>query len=70
MSIELCQSRASPSVMYAKTPRLAASLMNQGSGAWMITMTGHAASLTYPFNQLKRMLQLSPPSPGARVRSL
>ncbi len=46
MSMELCQSFASASVMYAKMPRFDASLTNSGSGAWMSTITGQADSCT------------------------
>jgi hypothetical protein len=44
MSIELCQSSTSASLMWAKTPRLDASLMKWGSRACRSTMTGQAAS--------------------------
>ena len=44
--MELCQSFASASVMYAKMPRFDASLTNSGSGAWMSTITGQADSCT------------------------
>src|SRR4051794_36049460 len=46
MSIELCQSSTSASVMCAKTPRLEASLTNPGSGAWISAITGQVASRT------------------------
>jgi hypothetical protein len=46
MWIELCQSSTSASEMWAKTPRLDASLTKSGSGAWSRTITGQAASLT------------------------
>ena len=44
MSIELCQSSVSASVMQAKTPRLEASLTKSASGAWSTVQLG--ASLT------------------------
>jgi hypothetical protein len=46
MSIELCQSSTSVSLMWANTPRLDASLMKEGSGVCSKTITGQAASRT------------------------
>jgi len=40
MSIELCQSSTSASLMCAKTPRFDASRTNSGSRAWRSTITG------------------------------
>jgi hypothetical protein len=46
MSIALCQSSTSASLMWANTPRLDASSTNLWSGEWSRTITGQAASRT------------------------
>ena len=71
MSIELCQSSTSSSLICANTPRLDASLMNCGSRACSNTITGHAASRTILSIKSNACAELSPnPTSATSGRSL